>query len=66
MRAQKGKKTAWIKTERESRKVVSYFNSLGPQVQLSHSVFLVFLAPMGWQSRKTDFGETLTPQGMTE
>lgn len=41
--------TARIKTGRESRDLlsISYFNSPGPQVQLSHSVFPLFLVPHG-------------------
>ena len=66
MRTQKGKKkTAQIKTERESRKVlsVSYSNSPGPQVQRSHSVFPLFLVPPwdGKAGRET-LVETLTPR----
>lgn len=59
------KKTAWIKTERESREVlsVSYSNSPGPQVQLSHSVFPLFLVPPwdGKAGRET-LVEALTPR----
>lgn len=49
MRTQKGKKDSMDKDREREQEVfsVSYSNSPGPQVQLSHSVFPLFLVPHG-------------------
>lgn len=49
MRTQKGKKDSMDKDREREQEVfsVSYSNSPGPQVQLCHSVFPLFLVPHG-------------------